>query len=306
MHCRNTVISALAALAIFGCDEPTPPPRPQVRAPPVKPLPRVSHVEIKDAGAPVVPVVVAEAPPVDSLSLPHDTAQVDHLGRSRVLLGEGDVSGAFTEARRALFSAPSDVETLRQVAKLAVKSGQHAMAAEAYGRISTLVTDDAAPLVSRARAFLKVNDATQAVIAAREAITRDSGNTEAFQALGLAQLAEKNLAGAITSFTKAVELNPQHGYALNNLGLACLRANQNERAVEVLTRAAERLPHVAYVHNNLGVALERTGRGEEATAAYQQAMDLSPKYVKARVNAARIARAVIDTEAIEDGEEPVQ
>ena len=51
------------------------------------------------------------------------------------------------------------------------------------------------------------------------------------------------------------------------------------------------LPNVAYVHNNLGVALERTGRGEEAKTAYQQAMDLSPKYVKARLNADRVAKA---------------
>ena len=45
------------------------------------------------------------------------------------------------------------------------------------------------------------------------------------------------------------------------------------------------------MQNNLGVALERVGRGDEAKAAYQHAMDLSPKYVKARINAARVAKA---------------
>ena len=63
-----------------------------------------------------------------------------------------------------------------------------------------------------------------------------------------------------------------------------------------LEHAAEVLPNVAYVHNNLGVALERVGRGDEAKAAYQQAMDLSPKYVKARINAARVAKVSQPTE----------
>ena len=74
-------------------------------------------------------------------------------------------------------------------------------------------------------------------------------------------------------------------------------------AWQVLERAAEQLPMVAYVQNNLGIALERVGRTDEATAAYQQAMDLSPKYVKARVNAARVAKAVIEVDRVEDNEE---
>jgi hypothetical protein len=39
------------------------------------------------------------------------------------------------------------------------------------------------------------------------------------------------------------------------------------------------------------VALERVGRHDEAKQAYLTATTLSPKYVKARVNATRVAKA---------------
>jgi Flp pilus assembly protein TadD len=77
---------------------------------------------------------------------------------------------------------------------------------------------------------------------------------------------------------------------MNNLGLAYLRSDQNQKAVEILTQAAEFLPQVAYVQNNLGVALERVGQVGEAKLAYARATSLSPKYVKAQLNAKRVKR----------------
>ncbi|MEW5742062.1 MAG: tetratricopeptide repeat protein [Myxococcota bacterium] len=277
------------ALVFAACDEPRPSPSrtPVVtatkqeapRPPPVIPPPAPVEVAKVDAGF------------VDPLVLAHDTPTVDHLARAKSLAGEGDVKGALTESRRALFTTPTDEETLIFTAKVARRAGQHELAAEAWGRVASIQTEDATPLIQQARAFLAMKDYAGAVIAGREAIARDEGNPECFQVTGLGQLAMGELPGAITSFRKVVELEPNHGWALNNLGLAYLRANENEKAAEVLERAAELLPHVAYVHNNLGVALERTGRGEEAKTAYQHAMDLSPKYVKARINAARVAKA---------------
>ena len=67
----------------------------------------------------------------------------------------------------------------------------------------------------------------------------------------------------------------------------------------VLETASVLLPYVAYVQNNYGVALERTGRHDEAKAAYQHAMDLSPKYVKARINVARMAKAAAPESHVE-------
>lgn len=293
---KKKIIAALAALSITACTEPSTPPQSVIPSKvAVAPVARV--VEVRDAGAPLV-VVAKEEVHVDPLVVAHDSKDIDHLGRAKALAGEGDVKGGLLEARRALFTTPSDVETLTTVAKLARRAGQAELSAEAWGRIAALTPEDALPLIQQARAMIQLKDYAGAVVAGREAIARDPGNAEAFQVTGIGQLSMNELTGAISSFQKAVELNPNHGWAQNNLGFACLRANENEKAAAALESAAALLPHVAYVHNNLGVALERLGRKDEAKAAYQQAMDLSPKYVKARINAARVAKAPV--EALED------
>lgn len=293
---KRLVSCCIAALAFAACEDPvqsTPRPQAVKRAVIVAPV-----VAVFDAGSPVI------EEPVDVLALAHDQKGVDHLARAKKLSDEGDRPGALTEARRAIFTSPTDEETLTFIARLTQKMGKHQLAAEAYGRIAEVRSEDAVPLVAQARALVKAKAYDRAVIAGRDAIQRDLGNPEAFQATGLAYLGSGELQRAIAMFNKVIELAPDHGWALNNLGLAYLRANENEKAVEVLTRSAELLPTTAYVHNNLGVALERLGRKDEAKQAYLTSTTLSPKYVKARINAERVAKVGTLDEVQPDQEAP--
>jgi Flp pilus assembly protein TadD len=303
----NKVIAAcIAALTLAACED-TPSTQP-TRTPVVSVIPSKAPVSLevltpRDSGAPVA--VVQDAGRADTLAIAHDSPSFDHLARSQQLVLDGDVRGALVEARRALYSTPEDEDTLRQIAKLARRAKQAGLSAEAWGRLAALKPGDPSPVLQQGKALLELKDYAGAIAAGREAVARDEGNPEGYQLTGLAQLSTNELAGAIASFEKAVELSPQHGWALNNLGFACLRASQNERAVEVLDRAAALLPQVAYVQNNLGVALERVGRADEAKAAYLHAMDLSPKYVKARLNAARVAKAPTGERPAEPDEAPI-
>ncbi|MBI3183377.1 MAG: tetratricopeptide repeat protein [Myxococcales bacterium] len=295
---RTKILSAcLAALALAGCDEPKqkvqPPPSPIAAPKPEVIVPQTAGF-IVDAG------MMARTEPVkepDPIGLEHShTAKVSHLSRAKALRSQGDLAGALAEARRAVFDDPSDEDALLLVSRVARSVRQREIAAQAYGRLAELQPDDAMPLVQQARMLVALGDNEGAVKAGIEAIERDSQNPESYQVVGRAHLAQGELASAISMFQKAVEMNPDHGYALNNLGFAYLRANENERALEALTRAAEILPDVAYVQNNLGVALERTGDVEAAKLAYARSMALSPKYLKARINANRVAKASIPAE----------
>jgi tetratricopeptide (TPR) repeat protein len=285
MNTRTTFL--LAALAFAACDENVAP-KPVAKIPKTVPI-VVSMPKLVDAGQ------LTQAEPTsdltkDTLALEHDQPRVDHLERARQLKNEGDYGASLTEARRALYGDSDNEEVLDFVARMAARTGQHAMSAEAYGRIANLKPDDAVPLIAQTRALISAKDFNAAMVTGRDAVKRDHQNVEAWQALGRAHLSAGDLDSAIVAFEKAVEIAPNHGYALNNLGLAYLRANENDAAIQVLERAVTQLPNTAYVHNNLGVAYERDGRKIEAKEEYSKAISLSPKYVKARVNSDRVAK----------------
>ena len=185
--------------------------------------------------------------------------------------------------------SPQDDDALEMVARAAQSLGQNALAAAAFEKLASVRDDDAVPLVQAARMHLALKDAPGAERLAREALGRDGGNVEAYQALGRAALVEGDLRRAMDYLEQARVLAPSHGWVLNNLGFAYLRANENAEALETLARAAELLPAAAVVQNNLGVALERLGRTEEATAAFEKSSALAPHYARALVNRARLA-----------------
>jgi tetratricopeptide (TPR) repeat protein len=285
---KNRVIAAcVAALAFAACDKsPNPSPAGVVAPPRAAPVVAVAPPSALDAG-----VESEAALPPDVVALDHEhRGRVDHLARAADLRQQGDLEGALAEARRAVFDAPNDDDALEQAALLAKQVGQRDIAIEAFERLARIRSEDPQPLLQEARLLVAKHDDEGAIEVAREALVRDDDSAEAYQLIGRAHLHQGELQSAIDAFVKVLEIDPSHGYAMNNLGLAYLRSNQNQKAVEILTQAAEFLPQVAYVQNNLGVALERVGQVDEAKLAYARATNLSPKYVKAELNAKRVKR----------------
>jgi Flp pilus assembly protein TadD len=284
-----------AALALIGCTEPAK----KIEPVALKPTPPPAVALVPDAGRLTRAEPEPEREPADVLALENDQPRVDHLARAKQLKSDGDFAGALTEARRALYGDLENDEVLAFIARIAPRTGKHDLAAEAYGRIADLHPDDAMPVISQTRELISAKKFREATLSGREAVLRDPQNVEGWHALGRAHLSADDLPSAIVAFEKAVELEPNHGYALNNLGLAYLRANENPSAAQVLERAVAQLPNVAYVQNNLGVAYERLGRFDDAKAAYERATALSPKYVKARINAERVAKVKITPDMID-------
>lgn len=315
---RNIILSAcFAALSLAACDAgqlrrprallPSSPNRLENRVlPSSEPTPVTTAAPLPIMGD-GLPETSEDLAPADTLSIPHEEHlfPVDHLARARSLRDEGDLSGALTEARRAVHDAAEDVDAaekaLDTLIQLALRSGQKQLAADAYEELAVLFPDGPEPFVQRARLLLDVGDLEGAFRSAETALELDSEYPEVYQVLGRALLSAGQLDEAIVRFQQAVHLDPYHGYALNNLGLAYLQSGQDALATEALAQAAYLLPHVGFVHNNLGLAYERMGRYEEARMAFDTATRLSPGDTKARLNLVRLnreARASVDVRAL--------
>ncbi|PTL78716.1 tetratricopeptide repeat protein [Vitiosangium sp. GDMCC 1.1324] len=329
---RNTILSAcFAALSLAACDAgqsrrpqgflPSEPNRLENRALPLpsspEPATAAALLPVRTEALPVtadrLPETIEDLSPSEfagPLALAHEEHlyPVDHVARADALRAEGDLSGALTEARRAVHDAGDDfdaeekaLDTLIHLARL---SGQKQLAARAYGELARIFPDGPEPLVQQARLLIELGDTEAALRSAEAAIELDPEYPETYQVLGRAHLAAGQLDEAIVRFKQAVHLDPYHGYALNNLGLAYLRSGQDALAAESLAQAAYLLPHVGFVHNNLGLAYERLGRYEEARMAFDTATRLSPRDSKARLNLERVnreARASVDLQALLGG-----
>lgn len=98
----------------------------------------------------------------------------------------------------------------------------------------------------------------------------------------------RDVPGAIASFSRAVELDPQFAEAHNNLGVYLLQAGNHQAAVDHLRAAVALSPSWAKAHLNLGDALRAMRQYDQAQAELQRAQQLDPTLVEVHYNYGRL------------------
>jgi Flp pilus assembly protein TadD len=114
---------------------------------------------------------------------------------------------------------------------------------------------------------------------------------EAWYALGGIDQIQGNIALAITSYTRVLELDSDHAETLNNLSVALQSQGKAEEAVACLRRAIRIKPEYAEAHSNLGNSLKDQRKLVEAIACYERAIELNPNYFDAYNNLGNALRA---------------
>jgi len=109
-------------------------------------------------------------------------------------------------------------------------------------------------------------------------------NHVAHASLGLALLADGDMASARGEFERALDIEPRDANAHHNLGLLCLGIGDLEGAREHLSAAVELQPDAPEPRAGLGDLLRQAGHLEEAVGSYRRAIELNPNYVAAHLN----------------------
>ena len=102
--------------------------------------------------------------------------------------------------------------------------------------------------------------------------------------LGLDSFQAGNTDKAINLISKALELQPDNGYALGHLGGIYHSIGQLDLAIAHYKKSLSKMADHANVYNSLGKALKDQGKYVEAQKNFVKALELDPKFVWAHYN----------------------
>ncbi len=108
--------------------------------------------------------------------------------------------------------------------------------------------------------------------------------------LGMALHQAGSVAGAVTAYVRAIELQPEWAEMHALLGIALQSLGQHEDAIGAFRQAICIKPDDAQSWSNFGVLLQDRGRTDEAISALQQAIQCNPRFTEAHANLGVILR----------------
>lgn len=95
---------------------------------------------------------------------------------------------------------------------------------------------------------------------------------------------QREMAKALQSYQKVIELDPAQAEAYNNMGILYQDLGDFNRAQEVYQKALEINPRYEKAHNNLGTLFYLANRYEESMAAFQKALAINPRNIESYCN----------------------
>ena len=262
----------------------------------------------KSAGAPLSPAL---------------SGLLDQAARQQ---SSGDLTGAKASLCEILQRAPRHAPSLLALGNITAQFGHYDQAINLFARAAD--ADPTSPVyhAQMGRALQACGRLDDAVIAVKQAITRDDGVAELFfllgnlhsqrggyddaiiayttalqrrpgfaQAncnLGAAYRETGKLHDALHAYRRAIDIDPSLAIAHANLGAALTELGECEAAIESCRRATELAPKSVQGYANLGVALREAGQSEQAILAFRQALTIDPKFVDGHVNLGNALRSL--------------
>jgi protein O-mannosyl-transferase len=157
-----------------------------------------------------------------------------------------------------------------------------------YRTAVVMWSDAVAKAPENARAFNNLGtaldaarDVQAAIVQYREALRLWPGYAEAHNNLGNDLRLTGHLPEAADEFYAAVQIKPAFAEAYYNLANTLVEWRRPTEAIGYYRKALQLKPEYAEAHGNLGLALAGAGQLPEAIAEYQEALRIDPGYVVA-------------------------
>jgi tetratricopeptide (TPR) repeat protein len=114
--------------------------------------------------------------------------------------------------------------------------------------------------------------------------SRNPNNVLIYTNRGSEKYIGSDFQGAISDFTKAIELNPDFAIGYNDLGTAYAAKGDFEQAIKEYDKSIELFPNYVEAYNNRGKAYADKGIYDQAIKDYNKAIVLNPNFADAYNN----------------------
>ena len=123
----------------------------------------------------------------------------------------------------------------------------------------------------------------EAVTSFKRALELNPDCAETNNELGIVLQTQGKLVEAVASYKRALAIRPNYAEANNNLGSAFLIQGKLDKSVASCKRALAIRPEYADANYNLGNALQVQGRLDEAVKSYKRALAIRSDYADAEI-----------------------
>ena len=197
-------------------------------------------------------------------------------------------SGRLVEAeavlKRLLNAHPDYATAWHALGLLAYTAGKLPLAADLLAQAVTLRGDVGIYQRNLGEILRRLGRLEAAIAAGQRATALIPQDVDAHYNLGLAQADWQQWPPAITSYRRALELDPFHGLSWNNLGSALERSGDLAQAEVAYGRAIQINPQHIEAQNNLGALFSAQGKLGEAVRCFETALAAQPDFTEAHFN----------------------
>jgi tetratricopeptide (TPR) repeat protein len=200
------------------------------------------------------------------------------------------------ELETMLLADPADTEKLKSVIMYNKIGNRLDHALELCHRLLTLTPDDPSALQQCADVLTDLGRRDEALDYLDRAIAIEPTSGRWLDRAELLS-GQGDLAGAMSSYGRAVALDPKNARALNGQGHLLALAGDHEHAVKVFQQATKADPKMAMAWYNLGTSLHALKRSKRARAALLKAVEVNPEFTQALNTLGVLARLDSDDQA---------
>jgi putative PEP-CTERM system TPR-repeat lipoprotein len=196
---------------------------------------------------------------------------------ARLDLVEKKPDAAKQRYEKVLEKEKNNVDAMRALGELALMQNRTEEATSWFEKASAANPDSVGATITLARHYMRIGQAQKALTVARKAQSANPTNPQLMELLGQTQTANKDLNGALESYSKLVNLAPKSAAPHLRLAGVHMLMQNNNAAADDLKRAIELQPDLLTARLAQVELSMRMGRGDEALALARQIQKINDK-----------------------------